>query len=124
MGRAAGGGDRAWWQCSRILSRDDWVGQSVDIDFDEVVPKIKQISRCAPQINALKYEVSGSDQDAVASIAYAALAMAVRRARKSFDKIDLADSMFPCLMAWQGIKGVGVVAMRQRIRIKGEKRWT
>jgi hypothetical protein len=27
-------------------------------------------------------------------------------------------------MAWQGIKGVGVVAMRQRIRIKGEKRWT
>jgi hypothetical protein len=50
--------------------------------------------------------------------------MAVRRARKSFDKIDLANSMFPCLMARQGIKGVGVVAMRQRIRIKGEKRWT
>jgi len=23
----------------------------------------------------------------------------------------------------KGIKGVGVVAMRQRIRIKGEKRW-
>jgi hypothetical protein len=38
--------------------------------------------------------------------------MAVRRARKSFDKIDLANSMFPCLMARQGIKGVGVVAMR------------
>ena len=50
--------------------------------------------------------------------------MTVLRARKSFDKIDLADSMFPCLMARQGIKGVGVVAMRQRIRIKGEKRWT
>jgi hypothetical protein len=66
--------------------------------------------------------------------------MAVRRARQSFDKIDLANSMFPCLlwkmsrhvasetrcrlMARQGIKGVGVVAMRQRIRIKGEKRWT
>jgi hypothetical protein len=45
-------------------------------------------------------------------------------ARKSFDKIDLANSMFPCLMARQGIKGVRVVAMRQRIRIKGEKRWT
>jgi hypothetical protein len=50
--------------------------------------------------------------------------MAVRRARKSFDKIALANPMFPCLMARQGIKGVEVVAMRQRIRIKGEKRWT
>jgi hypothetical protein len=50
--------------------------------------------------------------------------MAVLRARKSPDKIDLASSMFPCPMARQGIKGVGVVAMRQRIRIKGEKRWT
>jgi hypothetical protein len=49
--------------------------------------------------------------------------IAVRRARKSFDKIGLANSMFPCLMARQGIKGIGVVAMRQRIRIKGEKRW-
>jgi hypothetical protein len=27
-------------------------------------------------------------------------------------------------MARQGIKGVGVAAMRRRIRIKGEKRWT
>jgi hypothetical protein len=49
--------------------------------------------------------------------------MAARRARKSFDKQVWQKSMFPCLMARQGIKGVEVVAMRQRIRIKGEQRW-
>jgi hypothetical protein len=50
--------------------------------------------------------------------------MVVRRAGKSFDKIGLANSMFRCLMARQGIKGAEVVAMRRRIRINGEKRWT
>jgi hypothetical protein len=82
------------------------MGRRANLSGDELIP------------------LPGGGENRLVGVSPMARAILVASGPKRTPAAARSSSEMVYRMARQGIKGVGVAAMRRRIRIKGEKRWT